>query len=588
MKPAIKEIHRPWWYQPEMAVLALLVGLCYLVRLAALPIAGEEGRWARGATQMIETGDWVVLRQQGQIFPERPPMSSWAMAAAGLWRGRVDDIAVRLPSVFAVLLTCWTIFWYSKTYLSRFAALASAAVYATFGQVLQLGRMGESEALFACLVSASLLIWHHGYTARYPAWFTWTSGYALAALGALVKGPQAPVYFVMVTFFYLAVTRNWKFLVHAGHLVGGLVFVCIVGAWQIPYYLATDWDCVLATWTGLAADRFSRTGVLTHMLWYPLETLVCLLPWSPLLVIYLRREFHRTLNHYQPLVLFLTLAVLITYPSVWLATGSRGRYFMPLYPCFAILIGVVIDRVLVQQQTALLRRGRLRVLLYATVVTCVAGAGVLLVSCLPSTRLEGLRQPTTLVVALTSISVVVSCLLLWGLRSVNHRPAQLAFLSFCFFVGFCYCGPVINLQQRSWNNPRPAVRELRQNLPAADSLKSFGPVDHRFAYFYEDRITELPWPTDAAQVPEGVTYFCYNWHRGDTSQCRSSGRGRAWKTTSGTLPFEWELIANVNCGRDPVDPFRTGDRGTHCQSATDDSTLGSRCGRVTTLNFSQQ
>ena len=29
----------------------------------------------------------------------------------------------------------------------------------------------------------------------------------------------------------------------------------IVAAWQIPFYFATDWRMVVATWSGLAADR---------------------------------------------------------------------------------------------------------------------------------------------------------------------------------------------------------------------------------------------------------------------------------------------------------------------------------------------
>ena len=34
----------------------------------------------------------------GQVFPERPPLNSWAMAALGMLRGKVDLVAIRLPS----------------------------------------------------------------------------------------------------------------------------------------------------------------------------------------------------------------------------------------------------------------------------------------------------------------------------------------------------------------------------------------------------------------------------------------------------------------------------------------------------------
>ena len=171
-----------WWSEPECWLLALIVVVIYFSRLTALPVAGEEARWASGAMEMIATGDWIVPRQQGQVFPERPPMSSWAMAAVGLFWGQVDEVAIRLPSVTAVLLTCLVIYGYGRLFLTRFGAFTAGAIYATMGQVLQLGRVGESEALFALLVSASLLIWHAGHLRSWPSVWTWSAGYALAGL----------------------------------------------------------------------------------------------------------------------------------------------------------------------------------------------------------------------------------------------------------------------------------------------------------------------------------------------------------------------------------------------------------------------
>ena len=90
-------------------------------------------------------------------------MTIWAMAAVGWLRGEVDPIAVRLPSVIAIVLTTLLIYVYARMCLSRFAAWTAALAYASMAQVVQIGRMGESEALFTLLVSASLLLWHLGY-----------------------------------------------------------------------------------------------------------------------------------------------------------------------------------------------------------------------------------------------------------------------------------------------------------------------------------------------------------------------------------------------------------------------------------------
>ena len=81
-------------------------------------MVGEETRYATAAREMLATGDWTVVRQQGQIFPERPPMTIWPMALLGELRGDVDPIAIRLASVTAVVLTSLLIYGYSRQFLS--------------------------------------------------------------------------------------------------------------------------------------------------------------------------------------------------------------------------------------------------------------------------------------------------------------------------------------------------------------------------------------------------------------------------------------------------------------------------------------
>src|SRR4029079_1847621 len=105
-----------------------------------------------GAREMLTSGDWVVPRQQGVVFPERPPMTMWLMAIAVVCGGDVDTVAIRIPSVVAVVLTSLLIYGYTRALVSGFAAFVAALSYASMAQVLQIGRMGESESVFALFV----------------------------------------------------------------------------------------------------------------------------------------------------------------------------------------------------------------------------------------------------------------------------------------------------------------------------------------------------------------------------------------------------------------------------------------------------
>ncbi|MCH7523322.1 MAG: glycosyltransferase family 39 protein, partial [Chloroflexi bacterium] len=130
---------------------------------------------------MLRSGDWIVPRLQGVLYSGKPPLGSWLIAICGAIRGEVDVAAIRLPTILAILLTTLLIYGYSRNFLSRFGAFASAVGFCTMGQVLQIGRLAETDGVFTLLTAASLMVWHWGYMKRWPSWLTWLAGYSLAA-----------------------------------------------------------------------------------------------------------------------------------------------------------------------------------------------------------------------------------------------------------------------------------------------------------------------------------------------------------------------------------------------------------------------
>ena len=108
------------WLEVEVLLLVLLVAVAYFGRLTALTLRGEETRRAMVAAEILETGDWIVPRQQGEIYLSRPPAGSWTIAALGMARGQIDVLAIRLPSAIAVLLTTVLIYVYARQFLGRF------------------------------------------------------------------------------------------------------------------------------------------------------------------------------------------------------------------------------------------------------------------------------------------------------------------------------------------------------------------------------------------------------------------------------------------------------------------------------------
>ncbi|HWC88626.1 MAG TPA: hypothetical protein VG433_03205, partial [Pirellulales bacterium] len=425
---------------------------------------------------------------------------------------------------------------------------------------------GESEAVFTFLLGGALLVWHWGYSARWPAAVTWSASYFLAALAALDKGPQAPVYLIAVTTIFLAVRRDWKFLFSPAQVAGFATFALVVGAWQVPFMLRTDWEAVADIWSGLARDRFHFKGLVGHLLTYPWETLGCLLPWSPLLALYCFEPFRRSLGARRPHVLFLATAVCVTYPTLWLSAHARGRYFMPLYPCLAVLAGVVIERCAAAARGSDDRRAW-HWFLRGVCVAAIGGALLLGgATVFPWGPLEDVRQPP-LFMALFCVAAGATVWLLWyqsaaGVPTNAPRWLQqgacygqrltptVVLLLIVALLGVTYDGVFINLRLNKANDLTPVMAELRDRLPAGARLVSFGPISHRFAYFYGQPIREFDWPESFDDVTPEATYFCFDLHQGDSPLKRANGRGRRWARTLGTLPFAWEQIENIPC--DPI------------------------------------
>jgi 4-amino-4-deoxy-L-arabinose transferase-like glycosyltransferase len=523
-------------FEFEVVLLTLLVFGTYLIRLGDLPLRGEETRRAQVAREMLQTGDWIVPRQQGAPFLSRPPLGNWLIAAATVVRGQCDPLAVRLPSVLATLLTTLLVYGYSRTLLSRLGALAAAVAYATMAQVMELGRLAETEAPFALLLSASLLVWHWGYSRGWPAACTWVAGYALAALATLAKGPQAPTYFAVSVGLFLLLTRHWRYLFTCGHLIGMAAFALVFGAWQVPFYRQLGWNGMVAIWTSDATLRLmflDRTMVLYHLATYPLEVLSCTLPWSVLLVFYLSRNFRQTLGETRSGVLFLATCLAVTFPTCWLVPGAQSRYLMPVYPCLAPLIGLVIQRCVESESSSLLRRTWSGLLIVLAVVLLVIGGAILGASFLHVPNVHGLTVRPLFASVYAALATGLGLLALALRRWSEARPVQRGLLALGALLGLSHTGMVVDALARKSENAAPAVARLKEQLHGAAHLVSFGPVHHLFAYHYGTPIALRPWPKQPSDVGTDVTYFCFD---------------RMAKAPI-DLPFPWEEVAVISCDR---------------------------------------
>jgi 4-amino-4-deoxy-L-arabinose transferase-like glycosyltransferase len=528
-----------FWREWQFWALAALTAAIYFSRIADLPIRGEETRRAMVAVEILRSGDWIVPRQQGELFLSRPPVGSWPIAWLTTAFGGLSLVAVRLPTVLATLLTTLAVYIYARHFLSRLGALSSGLAYATCVQVLQLGRVAETEATFTFFLASALLFWHFAYSSSRPAWCTWCIPYALLAVATLVKSLQAPVYFCGAVGLFLLWEQDWRFAVSRAHLLGLCVFATIFGAWQVPFYLQCGWDAVRQVWASDVALRFadlSTARVVLHLATYPLQVLACLLPWSFLLPAYAWPQFRRSIGVAKPMIVFLAIAWFVALPTCWFIPNARPRYLMPLYPLAAPLIGLVVQRLHEADAAKILRLGWNW--LAGGIVAAVLGGAIAVAaaSWVCGVNIPEIAQTPAFAAGYLAAAAVVIAILVVNWNRWSASAATTNLLAIAAFLGLSVSGVAINSLIAQDTNVFHQIAQLKQRVPADKPLASFGCIPTIFSYYWGDPIALAGEhvPQKLADMPScNFDYFCF--------ACGPERRPK--------LPFPWRVEAVINCDR---------------------------------------
>ncbi len=524
------------WREPQIIGLLAIVLIAYFLRLDTVSVRGEESRWFGIAQEMVRTGDWIVPRLQGEAFHSRPPLQSWAMAVSLVLHGGASPWSVRLPGVLAVFLTCLLLYVHARRFLGPLGAFSAAAAFATMVQLLEIGRLAETESLFSFFICAALLTWHRGITSGWPDWRTWMCAYAIAGLAALTKGTQAPVYLGTTSAVYLFWTGEWRRFFSMGHVLGLLTFSLVFGSWFAAYSWQLGWEFAWKTLMNDTAGCFFDTSrwatYLRHLLIYPCWVFTCMMPWSIFLFGYVRRDLRTQLGAALTLVQFTAIACIVAFPTCWLVPNANARYWIPLYPCVALLVGVVLERGMLADQGSVLRR---RLVWMRTAVGILLVASPLLVvfaRSLPFSFRPLDAQP------MGHLSLFLAAVLVAGVLNLAYRRAASAIPTFACAIVLALFGSILNPNitvKASLDVETPMIA-LKERLPDDVPFYSLGPMQHRFAFFLDRPIQLVGEPASNSVHPPVGSYFCVTVNDPDKA----------------SLPFAWEKLDVVCMDRYPA------------------------------------
>jgi len=371
----------------DLALLALAGALLYLPALGARDLWNpDEARYAEVAREMAERGSWLIPYLNGEVYAQKPPLFFWAIAAAGVPFGGVDETAARLPSALAAIAALLLTFSIARRLFGRRAAWLAAAALGTCSTVLWHARFGQIDMLLTALVTLATWCWVRGWTEDRPGFF-W-GFFAVTGVATATKGPAGMLPALLAVVAFLAVTRRRRDLKRLRVGRGMLLWAAVVLVWLVPAGIAGGADY----WQGLVFEQNVTRFVdpWHHQKpWYHYLTTVPgeFFPWSLLLPAALVAGWRGLVRPWGVAapgrgaarsgrgapgmdaeaesgrraadgLLFALSWVVVTVLFFSLSPAKRSVYVLTMYPGLALIVGAGLDRIAAAWRDR--RPGRLR------------------------------------------------------------------------------------------------------------------------------------------------------------------------------------------------------------------------------------
>jgi len=333
----------------DLLLISLITLFVYLPLLGTDVFDGNEPIRVIIAKEMLKTGNWTLPLLHGQLYFIKPPLMSWLIAASGSIFGVVNEWTARFPSVMAVLLTGYTVYFLTSRWLTREGRLFASLALLTMVSLITKGMTAEIDSLFVLLTSSALLTWFYGYTQQWKPVFVWLVPLSITGIGFLTKGPQGIAYLYCTVFAYLLYRRNLRFFFSLSHLTGFLCFLSILGIYLLTVLQHISPYEYFQMWKGQTVQRASSNhsfGFLKHLVSYPVESFLSFLPWTlgifPLMIIRELRAKEKALFT-NDLFLFSFIMIAVNFPLYWLLPGARVRYILSFGPFIAIMLARLFE-----------------------------------------------------------------------------------------------------------------------------------------------------------------------------------------------------------------------------------------------------
>ena len=443
----------------------------------------DEARFAMLAQDVLTRGAWLFPELNGVPYNNKPPLQVWLIALASWPAGHVTQLTAALPSALAAVGTALVVFAVGRSLFGVAAGqLAALVTITTQGWFLH-ARLPMPDMLMTFFITAAVAMLWPIVAGRTGPW--WLGFWGAMAGAFWAKGAAALLPLAVAVAWGLVFRRPgwWRAL----RLPAGLaLFAALIAPW---------WIGKLVT----QAAEMRDAVVSDNLLWYlpqslavlagpPQHLVGILFPWVlvlPPAVWQAVTAVRRRAPEREALGFVIAWAATLL-ACVGIAEQQRLRYYLPLVPPAALLIGWWAARIASEERAE--RRMPWRV--YAGIAAVLSLATAVAALARPTwSEARHVAFPTSAVEAAVMAAglVVMLAALVYG---ASRRRLRQVFAVAClggatWVTGWYHW----ELERRNAAYDYPRVRaEVQRLLPEAPVVATWGVYDLPMSFYLGRRV----------------------------------------------------------------------------------------------------
>lgn len=441
----------------------------------------HEAVFCEPAREMLATGDWLIPRIGGVPFLDKPPLTAWLIAGSMRLFDSRSEWVVRLPGLISANITALAIALLAARWFGNRVGLLAGLIQLTTYHTLQLARLAECDTHLIASITVAMCSFA---TANIDSprgrstaiWLPWLF-YLGAGLAFLTKGPIGPFIIFSGCGLFALVNqdlRGIRFLLNPAGL--GLLALCV-----LPYSLFAyaSYPPILEEWQRNNVGRFQgELGGGRSPLYYVIHLPMVLLPWFPLIPLYLwRRRGEGVLV--EPLWRFVICWMIPGMTVFLLSVFKRHHYLAPLLPGVAMLTAVaLVDHLRRRHLGQRMHNGWLTL---SMVAVCAGGLVIIAI-----VKPQGATAIAAVLVLLTVALVLMT--LLESRRMFNAHLAALFASAWLAIAGvFQFVMP----HHDTYGDQTQLAQRINGRMQAGESLYLLQLVESQITYYLQPPVTRL-------------------------------------------------------------------------------------------------